>query len=162
MAFFDWNDGMSVGAPLIDSDHRALIAIINELHGMQEGPVDHNGTARLLKDLVTYTQYHFSREESMMQACHFPNLRDHAKEHGGFTQFIYDMRGRLTKGIDRAGLEEVLEYLKAWLNHHILVQDAAYKPYLQGNAEAEKAGDRFGPGLAVVRGDEEPVEAASC
>ena len=44
MSFFEWNDGMSVGAHLIDSDHRALIAIINELHDMLEetdGAVDH-------------------------------------------------------------------------------------------------------------------------
>ena len=50
---------MSVGAHLIDSDHRALIAIINELHDMLEetdGAVDHVVLAKGFKELVTYTQ----------------------------------------------------------------------------------------------------------
>ena len=63
MAFFEWNDDMSVGAHLIDSDHRALISIINEMHDMleTEANVDHAIMARHFKELVTYTQYHFSR-----------------------------------------------------------------------------------------------------
>ena len=65
---------MSVGAHLIDSDHRALIAIINELHDMLEetdGAVDHVVFAKGSKELVTYTQYHFSREESMLCAVKY-------------------------------------------------------------------------------------------
>ena len=30
--FYKWNDSMSVGVPLIDNDHRALIHLINRLH----------------------------------------------------------------------------------------------------------------------------------
>ena len=50
---------MSVGAHLIDPDHCALIAIINELHDMLEetdGAVDHVVLAKGFKELVTYTQ----------------------------------------------------------------------------------------------------------
>ena len=53
---------MSVGAHLIDADHRALIAIINELHDMlkeTDGAVDHAVLAKGFKELVTYSQYHF-------------------------------------------------------------------------------------------------------
>ena len=163
MAYFDWNDSMSVGAHLIDSDHRALIAIINELHtemARGDGP-DHQALARLFRDLVTYTQFHFSREERMMQACGYPGHRDHAREHGGFVQFVYDMRNRLARAVERADVEAVLDYLKAWLNHHILVVDAAYRPFFAGNGAAAEAARRFGPGLAEVRGDERPTDLAA-
>ena len=36
MALFEWHDGMRVGAPLIDSNPRALMAISNELHDVLE------------------------------------------------------------------------------------------------------------------------------
>ena len=155
MAFFEWQDDMSVGDVLIDSDHRALIAIINELHDMLETKINHRALADLFRELVTYTQYHFSREESVMQACHFPDFADHMREHGGFTQFIYDMRNKLARTVDKATLEEILDYLKAWLSHHILVNDAAYKPFIEGSSEVGPAAEKFGPGLAVVRGDED-------
>jgi hemerythrin-like metal-binding protein len=120
MSFFEWNDGMSVGAHLIDSDHRALIAIINELHDMLEetdGAVDHAVLAKHFKELMTYTQYHFSCEESMLRAVNYDQLTGHAKFHGSFTQFVYDMRNRMARAIDREAIEEVLDYLKQWLNH---------------------------------------------
>lgn len=156
MVYFEWHEGMSVGAHLIDSDHRALIAIINELHETLEGEgaVEHQQLARHFKELVTYTQYHFSREESMLRAVNYAQLNSHAKSHGSFTQFVYDMRNRLARSVDRANIEEVMAYLKRWLNHHILVEDAAYKPFIADNLSAVRAGGKFGPGLAEVRGDE--------
>ena len=36
MALFEWHDGMSVGAHLIDLNPRALMAISNELHDVLE------------------------------------------------------------------------------------------------------------------------------
>ena len=156
MAYFEWHEGMSVGAHLIDSDHRALISIINELHEMLEGEgaVDHQLLARHFKELVTYTQYHFSREESMLRAVNYAQLSGHAKFHGSFTQFVYDMRNRLARSVERSDIEEVMAYLKRWLNHHILVEDAAYNPFIVDNFSAVRAGGKPGPGLAEVRGDE--------
>ena len=156
MVFFEWQDGMSVGSELIDSDHRALIGIINDLHGMLENvaPVDATAMGRHFKELVTYTQYHFSREESMLRATGYDHLAQHMKSHGSFTQFVYDMRGKLARSVDRKTANLVLAYLKRWLNHHILVEDAAYKPFLAGVPAAVQAAERFGPGLAIVRGDE--------
>jgi hemerythrin-like metal-binding protein len=87
MSFFVLNDGMSVGAHLSDFDHRALIAIINELHNMLEetdGAVDHAVLAKHFKELITDTQYHFSREESMSRAVNYEQLIGHAEFHGSF------------------------------------------------------------------------------
>lgn len=158
MGSLDWTDAMSVGAPLIDSDHRALIAIVNGLHDALERDGAPTGPAlgALFRKLVIYTQYHFSREESMMQACRYPGTRDHAVEHGGFVQFVYDIRNRLARAEEHSDLAEVLDYLKAWLTHHILVVDAAYRPFLAGSQPATEAGWRFGPGLAEVYGFESP------
>lgn len=156
MAFFDWHDGMSVGSPLIDSDHRALIAIVNEMHAMLDdgGMIDRRVLAGHFKELVTYTQYHFAREESVLRAVKYAPLAAHMKSHGSFTQFVYDMRDQLNRAVQRRAMEQVLEYLKRWLNHHILIEDAAYRPFVLDNAVALRVCGKYGPGLAVVRGDE--------
>ncbi len=60
----------------------------------------------------------------------------------------------MARSVERSDIEEVMAYLKRWLNHHILVEDAAYKPFIVDNFSAVRAGGKFGPGLAEVRGDE--------
>ena len=94
---------MSVGAHLIDPDHCALIAIINELHDMldeTDGAVDHAVLAKDFKELVTYTHYHFLRGESMLRAVNYNQLTGHANFHGSFTQFVCDMRNNMARAID--------------------------------------------------------------
>ncbi len=63
------------------------------------------------------------------------------------------MRERFAREADVAIIRELLDYLKSWLNHHILIQDMAYKPYVQDNDWASKVSRVFGPGLA----DEAPT-----
>ncbi len=43
---------------------------------------------------------------------------------------------------------ELLHYLKGWLNHHILIQDMAYKPYLEHNPVSNEVALAFGTTLA--------------
>jgi hypothetical protein len=41
---------------------------------------------------------------------------------------------------------EILEYLTAWLRHHILVQDMVYKPYVADSEACDQlAGITFAP-----------------
>ena len=55
---------------------------------------------------------------------------------------------------DAAIIRELLDYLKTWLDHHILIQDMAYKPYVQHNCWAREVSRVFGPALA----DEAPAD----
>ena len=39
--------------------------------------------------------------------------------------------------------EDLLEFLKHWLRHHILIQDMAYRPHVEHNEAAAKAAEGF-------------------
>ena len=54
------------------------------------------------------------------------------------------MRDRHAREGDQTITAELPDDLKNWLNHHILVQDMAYKPYVQNNALADKVAWAFG------------------
>ena len=147
MAFYEWTESMSVGVPLFDSDHQALIGLINRLHDSLDG----DGLAPLEETfdmLIAYAELHFAREEKGMEACGYPEVEIHRDQHAGFTDRIYRARERYRGGTDLALTGELLEYLKLWLNHHILIQDMAYKPYAAGNRRVNKVARSFGPGLA--------------
>ena len=73
---------------------------------------------------------------------------EHQAEHDRFTADMRYTRDRYFSG-GEAGLgPHLLAFLKDWLNNHILVEDMAYRPFLEGNAQVELAALRFGPGLA--------------
>ena len=148
MPFYQWSETMSVGVPVLDSDHRALIDLINSLHkGLQ---LDDESTKldAVFEQLVAYVDYHFAREERVMEACGYPATEAHREEHLKLAQEMHYIRDRYIKGGESQIGQELLDFLKEWLNHHILIQDMHYRKYAEGNARAAEAAERFGPGLS--------------
>jgi hemerythrin len=147
MTFFTWSDQMSVGVDLIDSDHKALIALINELHEAFENGDEPELPSDTFGRLIDYIDHHFLREEAVMEACGYPGVRQHKTEHGRFTHEIRYIQDRYVRGEETKAGEDLLNYLKVWLRRHILVDDMAYRPYAEGNEEAIDVADNYGPGL---------------
>ena len=83
----------------------------------------------------------------VMEACGYPSLDGHKEEHLRFTQEIRYVRDRYVRGGDAGIGQELLDFLKNWLTHHILIQYMDYKPYSEGDPRANDAAERFGPGL---------------
>lgn len=142
MGSFAWTEAMSVGVPALDADHRCLVRIINLLEHAEGNDV------RRVIDIVmdtldVYCRYHFAREEKVMASCGFPALAFHRREHNGFCRAI----ARMAKpDADAADAKELLEFLKTWLLHHILIQDMAYKPYVASTPHVEE----MTPGFARI------------
>ena len=139
---------MSVGVALLDSDHQALIHLINRLHEYLETEEEPAVLEEIFETLVAYIDYHFAREEKVMDACEYPLADSHKEEHLGFTQEIRYIRDRYVKGGDADIGQGLLDFLRNWLTHHILIQDMDYKAYAEGDPRAKEAAQRFGPGLS--------------
>lgn len=148
MALCQWSESMSVGESRLDADHKALIRLINRLHDSLEAGVESAALGEVFGRLISYTRFHFIREEKVMQACGYPQAEAHEEEHASFTRHIMEVRDRYARDADPALIRELLDYLKDWLSHHILIQDMAYKPYVEHNCWAGKVSCVFGPGLA--------------
>ena len=84
-----WTDNLSVGVKNLDDDHRRLIRLINELHGVIQD-VDANGKIPVeeieiaLHRLENYFSYHCLEEERLMEQTGFPELREHRQQHQKF------------------------------------------------------------------------------
>jgi hemerythrin-like metal-binding protein len=148
MSFYEWSESMSVGVALLDSDHKALVKLINQLHNALEDKEESSRLDQIFQNLIAYIELHFEREEQVMEACNYPEISEHKEEHLSFTQNMYYMRDRYFSG-EAAGVgRELLIYLKDWLNHHILIQDMSYKPYAEDNELADQVAQIFGAGLS--------------
>ena len=143
---FAWTEAMSVGVPALDADHRCLVRIINLLEDA-EGNDAGRVIAIVMDTLSVYCRYHFAREEQVMNACGFPALTFHRREHEGFCRTIAGMAER---EVDAAAAQELLEYLKAWLLHHILIQDMAYKPYVAETPDIDEVTAVMGSSLPPI------------
>lgn len=149
MQAYRWTPAMSVGSEVVDSDHRILVGLIDRIQRSAAGQ-DAVDMAEVLDGLIAYVEFHFAREEKMMAAAGFPQLADHAGEHAGFTDHVLALRREFELDATAIDAAALYEYLKAWLNHHILIQDMAYRPLFEGNDAVEAVGREFGAGLSEL------------
>jgi hemerythrin-like metal-binding protein len=151
MSFIEWSEGMSVGVPALDSDHKCLIRIIDLLSDIEDRIEAPRMIGTVLETLVLYGRHHFTREERVMAAVGFPGAAFHHGEHQGFTKYIRSLKQRCSGKGDPETAGELLEYLSAWLRHHILIQDMAIKPYIAEIEQAETAAQSAGPSLLELQ-----------
>ena len=145
--FFVWTETMSVGNPELDLDHKRLIGIINRLWVAESGG-NRQVIEFVLDDLVHYTESHFKREEEMMAQGGYPDFDRHAQIHQGICRRLEEIRWEYFQGIREELRGEILEFLKDWLNQHILVEDMRYRPYLEEPARApQRPAATIGPDL---------------
>ena len=145
MAFIKWSEAMSVGVSRLDRDHKILIGLINRLDDASSGGGEAPQVmAEVLEVLVDYTVFHFSREEAVMEACGYPALEHHHEEHLALTQEVRDWQHRVRADAECVVPMDMLHFLKGWLNHHILLQDMAYRPFVEGNPAADTVAEAYG------------------
>jgi len=129
MAFFEWNDSMSVGDPEFDDHHKKLIMYINQLFDAMHEGKGKNMIGDILKNLYDYTVFHFSKEEEKLAKVNYPGLQEQKKAHANFVEKLHDFYERYNKN-DLFISVDVLDFLSSWLKNHILKTDMAYKNYL--------------------------------
>jgi len=147
MSFYEWSGRMSVGVPLLDSDHQALIGVINRLHDSVDDGGDGRDPTEVFDSLIAYLEIHLAREERVMEACKFPGLREQRDEHIGFIHHVYEARDRYEAEADPAILGELLSFLKAWFRNHVLCKDVALRRFAEMDPRANEVAESFGPGL---------------
>lgn len=142
-----WTEAMSVGVPELDDDHKGLIALINRLANLSEPDTRRDAVRQGLVELMRYAEFHFGREQKVMAACLYPSIAHHIEEHGEFVEKIQAIARQFEVDPDQAAAkvtDELREFLRDWLNHHILIEDKAYRPDVEKRLEkARRAAQSF-------------------
>ena len=134
-AFVEWNDAMSVKVSEIDSQHKKLITLINDLYDAMKNKQGRTVLAGILGELVRYTKIHFSAEEQYMEKAGYPKLSAHKKVHEGFAKKVLEFQSAFESG-EVVLSQDILNFLKEWLVNHIMKQDQEYAPYMGESYEA--------------------------
>lgn len=135
MPLIDWQPSFSVGHPELDQDHQNLVELINTLHEAWEAGEDLTVLAGIFGELQMYTDYHFRREESLLEACDYAHLDEQRRAHAALRQSVEDFRARHLADRSSPVLTiEIEDFLKTWMMHHILEEDMRYRPVVEGRA----------------------------
>jgi len=129
MALITWNENFSINITEIDSQHKKLIELINELHEAMKVAKGKDVMGNILSELVNYTVYHFGTEEKLFQKHGYPEYATHKKRHDDLTKQVKDTADKFNKGGNIITVE-VMSFLKDWLQNHILTVDKRYAPFL--------------------------------
>ena len=126
-----WNDEkFSLGIAIIDEQHKQLVGLLNSLI-INKDPEARQFTAKVFTTLLVYIRTHFQMEEKLLHRMGYPGLKEHAKEHQGFVQQVFQLKEQYDRSQHSPEvLKELLPLLSNWLTCHILQTDKAYAKYL--------------------------------
>ena len=131
MALITWTDELAVGVREFDDDHRRLIALINRLWEASEHRQGRDELDGIFTELVEYTRTHFRREEDLFARWGYPGADRHGQKHQGLVSQLADLQARFRDGGTEALADETFEFLRDWLIHHILGDDAIYGTFFR-------------------------------
>ena len=134
-----WKDRYNIDYKEIDSQHRKLLDIVNDLNALiiSSSASSMEEIREILLRLVEYANIHFKYEELHMEKCGYYLKKEHIKEHRSFIKSIIEFNDSISnKG--KEALEDMLKYLKNWYLNHIIQVDKMYEKFFkQYNKSAE-------------------------
>jgi len=130
-----WNASFEVGYAKIDTQHRQLVDILNQVMDGMKTPGAEAVTNAALKRLVDYTKTHFSMEEGLMAEFKYPDAAAHKKQHADLIAKVDALQADVAAGKQLVGPKTVM-FLQNWLVDHILKSDKKLAAHCVGMKSA--------------------------
>jgi len=122
-----WTEDMSVGCAALDDDHKILIQALNEYVDALENDEGVFVIDGIFSVLLDYTNFHFTREEAIMEACGYQDIESHKQTHRELKEQLLEARQKYMLNPSSDLEDEIRDFLLSWLQSHILVRDMDYK-----------------------------------
>ena len=129
--FVVWGDRYILGLNTIDSQHKQLLDLTNELYKAcrQGDEVVDEAFRVVIHKLVDYVKFHLSGEEKMLLKINYPNYAAHKKEHDGFVIKVLEEVRNFESGKTFVP-NNFVRFLRDWVLAHIAVSDKLYAEYI--------------------------------
>ncbi len=135
LSMFEWKQEYAVNIGSIDTQHQKLFALGRELYTAMSAGQGKSVLGRILDRLVAYTAVHFAYEEGLMKLHQYPDFVKHKAEHDALVKQVVAFQTDFNSG--RATMAvQVLQFIKGWLEKHIMNSDFAYIPCLKAQKVA--------------------------
>ncbi len=124
-----WTDEYKVGVDAIDADHQTIFSLTNIL---SENRVGDEELDAAIEELIDYTQYHFNREEAIMEACGYPDFDAHISHHKRLITRLNEIAADWQADRSPTTRHILRVFLKNWWVDHITNVDKTIAKYADG------------------------------
>jgi len=127
-----WSKKMSVGNEAIDSEHKKILDLVNEVESVIKTK-DSALFTQALNLLEETTRRHFENEEKLALAIRFP-FDEHILEHQYILDEFHTVKALLADNQGRwseSVAEHYYMFLSTWAIDHVLEDDMKMKPLLE-------------------------------
>lgn len=131
-----WDDSYKVGHPMIDSQHKRLFEIADELYNLVIAPKEKQAadTGLVLQDCAKYVNFHFSCEEKLMNDTKYEEMENHLSQHKAFTTYVASLMSDFSRG-SKIDLDKLYDFISDWLVKHITSEDKKLASYASSQSE---------------------------
>jgi len=127
-----WGPNMEIGVPMIDSQHKELIARANSLVAAMRRGDGRRNIVDVIEFLGQYVEEHFSFEESVMRENNYPKYETHRAVHNCFKADFQALALKFQSSVTKIGPTiEVQHRVMDWLRKHIQGTDIDLGKYLK-------------------------------
>ena len=125
-----WNDSLATKIDLIDSQHKHLVDLTNELFRACRLGGDALDTVfkETMSRMVEYVRFHFGAEQEMLLRVKYPKFAEHKAEHDSLVKTILDTIK--SYGKSRFVPNNFVRFLRDWIVGHIGHSDKTYAAYI--------------------------------
>lgn len=129
MTLLEWRDDFRIGIEEVDHEHRALIELINALHGALGADRSGDRVEAFLGEIYASISSHFALEEKVMRARRYDELAVHKADH---ERLLDDLRDLMDEQVGGAILDEerFAQRLAQWFAGHFQTHDARLHRFL--------------------------------
>ncbi len=118
----EWHDGMSVGIPEIDEDHKRLLFLVRELDAAILGRMSWTVIRQKLQLLLDDAEQHFPHEEKVFRERQYPGVAREMEKHAHLLQTLRGIQANFAAyRFDVEWIQAALKVKELLLNH--LLQD---------------------------------------
>lgn len=129
MTTASWNSRHETGIDVIDAQHKALFAALNQLTEAFRSGTSAEHVNAGLDALLSYAAEHFQTEERYMRERDYPGLAEHMAEHGRLVGKAHHLEQQFQEG--RPVAMELTIFLADLLAQHIEEYDMAMARFLR-------------------------------
>lgn len=135
MMALEWSEQLSVGNAMIDSEHKDLIGMVNNVERVLMAR-DSSALPQAFEQLEHGLSAHFANEERVAKAINFPFIQNE-REHTYVLKALHIIKNAASEMSAKNDIwaddvvEHYTDFLSDWLTNHVLKEDMLMKPMLQ-------------------------------
>ena len=123
MKLSNWTSELETGLTALDSDHKRLLAVSNQVK-LASASADLSELKSVLLAMKAEMAAHFAREEALMNECKYDAAEEHRDEH---LRLLGEVQGKIeTLEAFEHGFSDFGEFIHQWIFQHIAGKDSLF------------------------------------